>query len=158
MRESMGDIVWSIDPRRDHLHDLVLRMRQVSAELLELHGIAVTFHVPTARASDLLRLAPDRRRHLFLVFKEAVANVARHAGARRAEVAIELRAGQLVLSIRDDGRGFDPRQEVQGHGLRGMRHRAAEMGARLEVDTSPGEGTTIRVEMDLGRRHRWSPA
>jgi signal transduction histidine kinase/ligand-binding sensor domain-containing protein len=158
MRESMGDIVWSIDPRRDHLHDLVLRMRQVSAELLELRGVAVTFHVPTPRASDLLRLAPDRRRHLFLVFKEAVANVARHADARRAEVAIELRSGRLVLSICDDGRGFDPQQEVQGHGLKGMRHRAAEMGARLEVDTSPGEGTTIRVEMDLGRKRGWSPA
>ena len=83
---------------------------------------------------------------------EALFNAARHAEARQVRVLVEYRAGGLSVEIRDDGRGFDPdappRTEQEGHfGLVGMRERAGRMGARLTLDSRPGEGARIVLKL-----------
>jgi signal transduction histidine kinase len=95
-------------------------------------------------------LAGDLRRGLYLVLKEAVTNVLRHAEARTMELTI-LRSGRgLVATLRDDGRGFSPdapRKSRGGHGLGNMRARAEALGAVFGIESAPGEGTTIRMEL-----------
>jgi signal transduction histidine kinase len=143
LRDSMSDIVWAVDPRRDRFGDLVQRMRQAAFNLLEAEGLRVEFRAPSDDALEGLDLAPDRRRHLLLVLKESLSNVARHAHA--SEVAIEIRVdrGFLHLSIRDDGRGFDPVATTSGHGLSSLRQRAAKLGGTIQIDSRPGGGTRI---------------
>ena len=81
---------------------------------------------------------------LFRVAQEALANVARHSGANRVEVDLVYTAGTLTLEISDDGRGFDPAQDPgEGFGLQSMRERLTRLGGRVEVESAPGEGTTI---------------
>jgi two-component system, NarL family, sensor histidine kinase UhpB len=92
---------------------------------------------------------------VFLIFKEALTNAARHASARRIEVEIALGARELLLEIRDDGRGFDPRAPRGGRGLSNLARRAAELRATLEIDSAPGRGTRIALRVPL--RGRASP-
>jgi ligand-binding sensor domain-containing protein/signal transduction histidine kinase len=145
LRESMSDIVWAVDPRKDRLIDLVQRMRQTTFNLLEVDGREVVFDAPPTSALEGIGLAPDRRRHLLLILKEAVTNVARHAGATRASIRLELAGDTLTLSVEDDGCGpGTPRPE--GRGLKNMAARADALGGRLTVEPRPGGGTVVRLE------------
>lgn len=92
------------------------------------------------------------RRHVLLIFKEALTNIVRHAGATTVEVEARLAGRALRLRVADDGSGFDPRASHAGNGLRNFRDRAREIGARLDVSSSPGAGTAISVTVPLGRR------
>jgi PAS domain S-box-containing protein len=97
---------------------------------------------------DLRRLGSDTSHHLLYIVHEALSNVARHA--RATDVAIRIvpwRSG-MMLSIVDNGRGFDPaRKRRQGEGLHNMRERAALLGATLTIDSAPGTGTTVKVQI-----------
>lgn len=81
---------------------------------------------------------------LFRVAQEALANVARHSGAGRAEVDLVYDADHLTLRVADDGRGFDPKERSQeGFGLRSMSERLEKLGGRVDVESAPGEGTHV---------------
>jgi signal transduction histidine kinase len=154
--DSMSDIVWSIDPRRDDLASVIARVREIALDLLEPNGIALDFQTPPG--ADSLRLAPEQRRHLYLILKEAVHNIAKHAGCRSARIALRAEGGKLHVEVADDGRGFAagaggaaPPPGRGGHGLPNMRDRAAQMRGRLEVRSVPGEGTLISLEVPLRR-------
>jgi ligand-binding sensor domain-containing protein/two-component sensor histidine kinase len=147
MRDSMSDIVWAVDPRRDRFADLVQRMRQAAFNLLGAEGLQVEFRAPEDGAIEDVGLAPDRRRHLLLVLKEALSNVARHARASRVEIEIRIEGGRLQLSIRDDGRGFDPAVPAPGHGLSSLRRRAQQLSGTIRIESAPNSGTRIEVEI-----------
>jgi signal transduction histidine kinase len=97
-----------------------------------------------------VRVSPDVREGLIRIACEAVNNAANHSGAELVRVEL-VNGATLKLRVRDEGSGFDPGEVVSGphggFGLASMRQRAEELGARLEIDTSPGEGT--RVEVDV---------
>ncbi len=147
LRDSMSDIVWAVDPRRDRFGDLVQRMRQAAFNLLEAEGLRVEFRAPSDAALEGLDLAPDRRRHLLLVLKESLSNVARHARASEVGIEVRVEGGRLHLSIRDDGRGFDPAAATSGHGLASLRQRAAKLAGTIRIDSRPGGGTRIDLEV-----------
>jgi signal transduction histidine kinase len=83
---------------------------------------------------------------LLRAVQEALANVGKHAGATRTEVAL-VYADNVTLTIQDDGTGFDPAQQSNGFGLTAMRDRASETGAVLTVRSAPGAGTKLRLEI-----------
>jgi ligand-binding sensor domain-containing protein/signal transduction histidine kinase len=149
LRDSMSDIVWAVDPRRDHASDLVQRMRGVAFNLFEAEGVKVELDAPPNASIESVVLAPDRRRHLLLIFKEALSNIARHARATEVRIAVRLSPAELALSIRDNGVGFDPAHESRGHGLSSLRSRAAALGARLSIESAPGAGASIELAMPL---------
>lgn len=151
---SMRDIVWAIDPQRDTLLDLVRRMRRHAEELFTAHDVTLVFNAPAADGQRKLDL--EVRGDVFLVFKEATGNVARHARCSRVEVELSADDHELVLRVKDDGVGFDPAAERDGHGLSSMRRRAAELGGTLRVESSKGVGTTVtlRVRRTRTRRRR----
>lgn len=144
---SMNDIVWAINPKRDSFDDLVSRMRQLANETLATGGIDVHFMAPETEGGT--RIGHELRRQLYLIFKEVINNAARHSGCRRVDIAIEIDRRRLVLSVSDDGRGFDRSAEVDGNGLSNMTQRALAIGARLEMRTAPGAGTTVRLDVPL---------
>ncbi|HVO97085.1 MAG TPA: two-component regulator propeller domain-containing protein [Bryobacteraceae bacterium] len=100
-------------------------------------------------------LSPEVQYNLLRIASEAMNNSVKHSGAKSIEVAMESTAEQLKLSVRDDGSGFSRENGNVGpghYGLIGMRERAAQIGAELEVDTEPGRGTTITVLLPAGSR------
>jgi signal transduction histidine kinase len=90
-------------------------------------------------------LAPDEQIEVFRIVQEGLANVRRHANARRAEVVIADRAGERFVSIRDDGEGFDGEVRPAGQGLKNMRARADSISGGFSVTTRPGTGTALEV-------------
>jgi len=152
LRESMGDIVWAVDPGRDRLSDLVQRMKQAAFNALQSNGLRVEFSAPGPTEQARIPLLPDRKRHLLLIFKEAVTNVARHAQASHVRASLTLNGHALQLTLEDDGRGFDPVSHNRGNsgqGLDSMRRRAAAINGRLLVDSAPGRGTRIQLDVPL---------
>lgn len=88
--------------------------------------------------------------HLFRILQEAVSNVVRHASAKKLRVQLVQQGREVVLSIQDDGRGFDPRQVRDGsYGAHSIRERAEEIGGYLEVSSGLGRGTEVRVTVRM---------
>jgi signal transduction histidine kinase len=146
---SMSDIVWAINPQRDSLIDLTRKMRQHAEEVFMQRGIELKFIAPD-HALDL-KLGLDVRRNLYLVFKEAVNNAARHSDCARAEIELRVEGARLRLTISDDGRGFDPAARTEGNGLLSMRRRAADLGGELSLESSVGVGSRVRLTIPLAR-------
>lgn len=110
--------------------------------------------VHAALADDLGALSPAVEDALFRIAQEAVSNAVRHAEPANLWLALTLPQGVAVLSVRDDGKGFDPTATPAHIGLRTMRERAAEVGGHLAVQGEPGHGTTVTVRVqDPG----WTP-
>src|SRR5262249_52520689 len=144
--DSMSDIVWVINPERDQLRDLTQRMRRFAADVFTSRNIDFTFRAPGDERQ--LKVGADVRRQLFLIFTECINNVVRHSGCSRAEIELTLDGGSVVLTIKDNGEGFDPARVVEGNGLGNMRQRAAAMSGRFQVESGPG-GTTIKISVPL---------
>jgi len=141
LRESMSDIVWSVDPQHGNVADLTGRVRQIVFSLMESNGTHVIFEAPEdAGTADL---APDRARHVLLITKEALTNILKHAHATEVSVRLLIDHRSLTLEVRDNGCGFDPSAPHEGMGLHNLRRRAAESGGRLTVESSPGQGSSI---------------
>jgi len=85
------------------------------------------------------------------VLQESLTNVARHAGATRVEVTLERTAGSVVLSVRDNGRGFEPTHpRKQGsHGLMGLRERAYLLDGAIAIESAPGAGSFIELRLPI---------
>ena len=92
-----------------------------------------------------IALGPDEQIELFRIVQEGLGNARRHAGATRAVVEIGWRHGERVVSIRDNGKGFDAEPDAAGQGLRNMRLRASSIGGRLSIASAPGRGTALEV-------------
>lgn len=150
--DSMADIVWAINPRRDRLSDLVQRMRRFVGDAVAGREIEYTFSAPSEERD--LHLGPDLRRQLFLVCKESVNNAVRHSECDRLDVELRLKGERLELRVRDNGRGFDTTAEYDGYGLDSIKRRASELGGKLRLESVPGEGTTVQIEVPLGKRRR----
>ncbi len=99
---------------------------------------------------------PEIAAALVRTTRGALANVREHAGARRVVLTVTYHLDEVVLDVRDDGRGFDPEQVrprgSRGRGLAGIRDRAAELGGRADVESAPGEGTTVSVRFPIAAR------
>lgn len=151
MRDSLGDIVWAVDPSKDTLAAVVHRLRGVVANLFPEEDVDAALSAPSDELLAQRRLPPDLRRHLFLFAKEALANAARHARAQRVRCAFEVEASALTLTIEDDGVGFDPAHEAQGLGMSTLRRRAQAVRGSLALDAAPGTGCRIRLRVPLPR-------
>jgi signal transduction histidine kinase len=161
--ESMSDIVWAINPKKDRLSDLTQRMRRFASDIFTARGVRFHFDAPFVSAADGdLHLGADLRREVFLIFKESVNNVVKHSGATSAEVEFRLAGGELLLRVKDDGRGFDASGAGRsgeyertvggagGNGLDSLFRRARELGGEYEVRSAPGAGTTISLRIPVG--------
>jgi signal transduction histidine kinase len=115
-------------------------------------GVPIDLETDGALGATAPRLSPDTEIACFRVVQESVTNALRHAGARRLQVRIARSDHRLALSIRDDGRGFDPAKldeaAARGHlGVVGMRERIRARGGRFDLTSTPGAGTAIEVEL-----------
>jgi two-component system, NarL family, sensor histidine kinase UhpB len=131
--------------RPEALDDLGLRnaLRALVASMARTANLDVSPRIDPA----LPRLGAEQELVVYRVAQEALTNAVRHADAGVIRFSLSSRAGEVVLEIEDDGRGFDAGEEEHGSGIRGMRERALLVRARLEVVSAPGRGTTVRLRV-----------
>jgi signal transduction histidine kinase len=124
----------------DALQRIVERAGAEPRPLVVLAVAGTPYGLPTEAEVALLRAA-----------QEALTNVRRHSGASRADVTLEYGACGVSLRVSDDGRGFDSAVPADGgYGLAGMRARAEQIGGMVRIDTAPGRGVTVRVDVPVG--------
>lgn len=145
--ESLSDIVWNINPRYDDLSNLFIRMKRYAAEVLETSKIEAELIFSTELKG--LHMDMDERRDFYLIFKEAINNLVKHAKASKAKIELLYEEKKLKLIIEDNGLGFLNDINYEGNGLRNMQQRAAKHKARITIDTAPGAGTRLELVMKL---------
>jgi signal transduction histidine kinase len=141
------------DLRPIYLEDLGLvpALGMLAHDMSRLMGIPVSFETTGKER----RLAADVELALYRIAQEALSNVARHAAANRADVYFQFNDEEVSLTVRDDGKGFivpeSPAEMApSGHfGLLGVQERAETIGARLQIESEPGQGTLIQVDLSL---------
>jgi signal transduction histidine kinase len=145
--EAMRDIIWSIDPAIDTLGDALPRMLHYATRLLEANKIELHAEIPAA--VEDIKLSMKQRRDVYLIFKEGVNNMAKHSNATQAFIHFASAANTLIMTIMDNGSGFDTRAIRMSNGLRNMRERARDHGWQLEIESGPKEGTTITLHAGI---------
>jgi signal transduction histidine kinase len=115
-------------------------------EAVEARGdVALTVEIEPVAVAD-----PDVETGLYRIAQEALNNASRHAGATELLVRLAEADGRLILLVRDNGTGFDPAAVPDGHaGLRGIAERVAAMNGRLTLNSAPGAGTELFVEVPV---------
>ena len=128
---------------------LTLALRNLAESAASRAGASLSLELPTT----LEKLAPDVEQCLFRVAQEALENIVRHAEAQHITVQLVREDTHLVLSIRDDGQGFDPEQvdDRKHYGLQGLRERVAMFAGELQIHSQAGQGTTIRLVLEQGQ-------
>lgn len=147
MMESMSDIVWSINPNNDSPEQVVSKMKEFAAEILDPLDITYTF---TGEENlQALTLDAPIRKGLFLIFKEAINNAAKYSGAATVSIDFRRFAENLHVIIFDNGKGFDLHAASSGNGVRNMKERAHNLHGKLDLQSESGTGTTITVSIPL---------
>jgi signal transduction histidine kinase len=148
------------------LHALAVRLRPRALDDFGLEAALQSYAEEWARQSGIaidvhargpsMRLLPSAESAVYRIVQEALTNVARHSGAAHAGVVLERRDGYIHLAVEDDGRGFDPDRaampdadRLQRLGLVGMRERAALVGGTMDIESAPGQGTTVFVRFPI---------
>ena len=148
--DAMADIVWVINPDKDRLLDLTLRMRRLADDIFTARNIA--FHLSAPGDEADITLGADTRHEVFMIFKEGINNIVRHSECTRADVEFKVEQGRLVLKLSDNGKGFEPAGASDGNGLSSMRRRAKNLDGELVLISSPGIGTTVILQAPLDGR------
>lgn len=147
--DAMREILWLAGSREEMRIELMKQMETAAARMLprrEVQWTSKVDHFPEAWPMEA-------RRQVFLLFKESLANIVRHSGAKRVTLSAQLDEDWFELDIQDDGRGFSPDAPRRGLGLESLRDRARKLGGTVTIETAPGKGThiTLRVRVPKER-------
>ena len=156
--DAMSDIVWAVNPQRDHLSDLTYRMRRFAEDLLDAKGIE--FSIRSLLDEKDVNLGADLRREIYLIFKECINNLVKHSEATEAALVFSISGLWLTISIADNGKGFEHSANgttdgMGGHGLASMQRRAQALGGSLAIDSQLGVGTRITLRAPIRPRSGW---
>lgn len=143
--QAIRDIVWLTNPSSDSIRDLVTKMKEVAENTLG--KFKLNFSYPNQIPE--LNLPPDLKRNLVYIYKETLNNIVKHSEAKSIEVKFELKDNLILLAIRDDGKGFNNSDYFSGNGLRNIKSRANEINAKLMLESKPGNGTTLELQVNF---------
>ena len=142
---AVRDIVWFIKPEYNTVQDLLLRMRDAADVILG----SIDYRLEHKDVLLTRKLSVDFRQHVFLMCKEILTNIAKHAEASCVEISIAEKRREWILSVRDNGKGFSVEKEFSGNGLKNLRLRCEKIRAKFHIVSRPGEGTLINITIPL---------
>ena len=156
LTRSMDEIVWAVNPQHDTLDSLASYLGNFAQEyFISLHlrcRLDVPLHLPP------WPISAETRHNIFLAFKETLHNLVKHSGADEVTVSLVTEAAGFQLTVRDNGRGFDPAQTAarpgRGNGLTNLRQRLEKAGGRCEIHSVPGAGTEVKFTVRVPERAR----
>lgn len=145
--QALDDIVWSINSSNDTLEQTVARMRRYAAEMFDGGNIAYSLHLD--EQFEHYKLNMDQRRDCFLLFKEVINNIYKHAHAKQVSIHIWVERNELHMEIIDDGRGFDTSAESNRNGIKNMHSRIEKRRGSIDIRSGLGKGTSTRIAFPL---------
>lgn len=144
--ESVDEIVWSISPNHDSFQKIIARMRSIGSQL-ENQGIGFSFRVDGDPSKCNLDL--EQRHDFYLIYKEAITNIAKYAKCRNVVATVTIEPSQVMMSIEDDGIGFEVDLQTEGNGLRNMGSRAKNLHGQLKIVSMANRGTALQLEFPV---------
>lgn len=141
----ISDTIWALNPNFDTFEKLLERISSFGLGLLSSKDIAFSIE---NRLNKDLDLPIEQRRNLYLILKEAINNIAKHSGAKKAFLVVEEAENGIKISIEDDGVGFDKNLVCGGNGLNNFKMRANNEEIDLKIISNIGEGTKIKIFLD----------
>ncbi len=147
--ERLSDIIWIVNPHKETLKDLILRIQDSYHELLSHSDINLT--VSKLDLLESITLPLDVRQHLFLITKEAVNNAIKYSNCSNIKIDILKRSDKLILQICDNGQGISETEKNNGNGLYNMRKRAELIKAEFEIDSEKEKGTKVKVAVPFNK-------
>ena len=145
--ENMSDIVWSIHPGNDTLEQVLIKMKEFTAEILESRNISYQFKQGEGIAG--VKLDVVTRKNVFLIVKEAINNAAKYSLATEVFVNLQVDAKRFHLTVSDNGKGFDLTTILAGNGLKNMKERAESIQGAFHLTSMVGRGTEIKLEVPI---------
>ncbi len=142
--DSMSDIVWFVNPKKDSLYDLIIRLEESYREVLIQKGIA--FESLNITDLEKISLPMEYRRHLFLIFKEAFHNCVKHSECKNMSLNAKVDGRKIKMILSDDGIGFDINKQKRGEGINNIYNRTKEIDGRIKIKSVVGKGTKIIYE------------
>ncbi len=140
--DKMSDIVWMIKPGETEAANLKQRLEHFAFELCDSQNIKAEMQLDEL---DKWKLSMNERKNVYLISKEALNNAVKYAEATAIRAVAVTKAKSRSIEIIDNGRGFNLDETERGNGLDNMYNRATEMKGKLNIETSPGHGTTIQL-------------
>ncbi len=145
--ESMDDIIWNIDNTNSSIENILSRMREFAGSLLEARNMTYTFKEDEQIKNINLELG--RRHDFFMIFKEAINNLAKYSECKTVSIEVLLLKNMVLLQIIDDGKGFDYKVQNDGNGLMNMHKRAAALKGTLHIKSEINKGTTVQLRIPI---------
>jgi signal transduction histidine kinase len=143
----LRDVVWSVDAQNDSFSALLDRLRDHAHEVLSLAEVEVDFFADPALTGEPLSL--EARQALYLIFKESLHNIVKHARATVVTIRLGRDGRWLNLTVQDDGVGLPANLKSSGHGLANMKRRAAGVGGDVVYETPTEGGHRVRVQLPV---------
>jgi signal transduction histidine kinase/ligand-binding sensor domain-containing protein len=156
---SLSEIVWAVNPHNDSIESFVNFITHFAEDILRPAGVRCLLDIPGAILT--YKLSTELRHNLFMVVREALNNVVKHASATRLQIRVQLTDDVFTLMLEDNGRGFSPAPPSQeqkprtfathasGNGLNNMRQRVEQLGGHFSLQSEPGKGTLLVVSLHV---------
>ncbi|NBB17923.1 hypothetical protein GVN20_01020 [Runella sp. CRIBMP] len=144
--QTIRDTVWTLNPNNDSTEQLFEKMRSLAFQLLTPQDISLSFNNQlSSTETTRLQFSMEQRQNLYLIFKEALNNILKHAEATVVNVTLNMNGQELLMTIADNGKGFDATQRYEGNGLKNYQKRASESFMEVKLGSNPGKGTQLEV-------------
>lgn len=140
LMDRMSDIIWSMKPTDAAHHTIEMRLKNYCNELLTPKNIFCTFNIDDKLSSALTQ--PETRKNILLIAKEAINNASKYSAAKRVYISLLKKENNIILSITDDGKGFDAATATQGNGLQNIQMRCSQLKGVFKITSNAG-GTSI---------------
>ncbi len=147
VQESMSDIIWSINPENDKWKSVLPKFRRYVSDLCESRGINYKIHIPESVNKKPLDM--ERRRNLWLIYKEMVTNTFKHSECTELTILILIKDDKLNLIVSDNGKGFDPGKLLRGNGVKNIHSRSKVLNGEVQLTTSSGNGTRWELSIPV---------
>ncbi|MBP6672837.1 MAG: hypothetical protein KA247_06790, partial [Bacteroidetes bacterium] len=147
LMEKMSDVVWSVNPDNDDPKKLTERLQTYCTEIAENHRLQVNFTADGV--FERRSIDPQKTRAALLIVKESLTNILKHSRATKIDLSVQIMPKRWSITIADDGVGFNEDELPRVNGIYNMRSRAAACGGDVQVTSSSGNGTMIRLEIPL---------
>jgi len=144
--DNMSDIVWLVNPKPKSMNDLFIRLKEIYYPILLQQGTRFIVEIPESFVET--KLTMDERQNIYLIFKEAINNSIKYSKALNIYFTAEYEDRSAVISLKDDGVGFDVSLEA-GNGIPNMKKRAVNIKASIEILSTRGKGTSVTLMVKL---------
>jgi signal transduction histidine kinase len=148
LQSGAKDLIWALNPGEDTLYDAAVRLKDFGNELFENSGVKFCMNYD-ANTFRNVKLSMNTKRHFTYIFKEGMNNILKYADCNNVFFDMNVEGNILEAVLRDDGIGFVPDNRSKGYGLKNIASRAKQISAGLEINSTRGSGTIIKLRLNI---------